>query len=77
MTVAVAKMSRPGRRVVAVAKMSRPGRRVVAVAKMSRPGRRARHRRGAASFATDMNLANADFFEIRRDVAKDGVLRKR
>ncbi|MFF1917353.1 DUF6924 domain-containing protein [Streptomyces sp. NPDC058239] len=30
-----------------------------------------------ASFATDMNLANADFFEIRRDVAEDGVLRKR
>ncbi|WP_310726210.1 DUF6924 domain-containing protein [Streptomyces sp. N2A] len=30
-----------------------------------------------ASFATDMNLANADFFEIRRNVAEDGVLRKR
>ncbi|MEV7384296.1 DUF6924 domain-containing protein [Streptomyces lydicus] len=30
-----------------------------------------------ASFAADMNLANADFFEIRRNVAEDGVLRKR
>ncbi|MEU9620966.1 MULTISPECIES: hypothetical protein [unclassified Streptomyces] len=29
------------------------------------------------SFAADMNLANADFFEIRRNIAEDGVLRKR
>ncbi|MEV5836868.1 hypothetical protein [Nocardia sp. NPDC052112] len=29
-----------------------------------------------AAFATDMNLADTDFFEIRHDVAEDGMLRK-
>ncbi|MET8743184.1 hypothetical protein [Streptomyces sp. NPDC004728] len=30
-----------------------------------------------ASFATDVNLADADFLDTWRDIAEDGVLRKR
>ncbi|UXY32377.1 DUF6924 domain-containing protein [Streptomyces sp. HUAS TT20] len=29
-----------------------------------------------SAFAAQMNLANSDFFEIRREVGEDGVLRK-
>ncbi|MFJ2589923.1 hypothetical protein [Streptomyces sp. NPDC087538] len=38
----------------------------------------ARHTPGLpVSFATDMNLADADFLDIRRDIAAGGVLRRR